>query len=212
MKKKDRVNRFIEYFSKNLPEAKTELEYNNAFELTVAVVLSAQCTDKRVNIITKNLFKKMPTAEIMASSSVDEIFTLIKSCSYPRNKAKHLFGLSNMLINDFNAKIPNNSKDLQMLPGVGRKTANVVASVYFDIPSIGNGEGMRERTKEKAIILTIINVLLFTPPLVFWIIGNIAFIYYSLIIMSLVIILSCSTVTTKYVKKNKVKSAYTQIN
>ena len=136
MKKKDRVNRFIEYFSKNLPEAKTELEYNNAFELTVAVVLSAQCTDKRVNIITKNLFKKMPTAEIMAGSSVDEIFTLIKSCSYPRNKAKHLFGLSNMLINDFNAKIPNNSKDLQMLPGVGRKTANVVASVYFDIPSM----------------------------------------------------------------------------
>ena len=136
MKKKDRVNRFIEYFSKNLPEAKTELEYNNAFELTVAVVLSAQCTDKRVNIITKNLFKKMPTAEIMAGSSVDEIFTLIKSCSYPRNKAKHLFGLSNMLINDFNAKIPNNSKDLQKLPGVGRKTANVVASVYFDIPSM----------------------------------------------------------------------------
>ena len=136
MKKIDRVNRFIEYFSKNLPEAKTELEYNNAFELTVAVVLSAQCTDKRVNIITKNLFKKMPTAEIMAGSSVDEIFTLIKSCSYPRNKAKHLFGLSNMLINDFNAKIPNNSKDLQMLPGVGRKTANVVVSVYFDIPSM----------------------------------------------------------------------------
>jgi len=136
MKKKVRVNRFIEYFSKNLPEAKTELEYNNAFELTVAVVLSAQCTDKRVNIITKNLFKKMPTAEIMASSTVDEIFTLIKSCSYPRNKAKHLFGLSNMLINDFNAKIPNNSKDLQKLPGVGRKTANVVASVYFDIPSM----------------------------------------------------------------------------
>jgi len=90
--------------------------------------------------------------------------------------------------------------------------AKQIIDKYFDIPSIGNGDGMRERTKEKAIILTIINVLLFSPPLVFWIIGNIAFIYYSLIIMSLVIILSCSTVTTKYVKKNKVKSAYTQIN
>ena len=90
--------------------------------------------------------------------------------------------------------------------------AKQIIDKYFDIPSIGNGEGMRERTKEKAIILTIINVLLFTPPLVFWIIGNIAFIYYSLIIMGLVVLLSCSTVTTKYVKKNKVKSAYTQIN
>ena len=89
--------------------------------------------------------------------------------------------------------------------------AKQIIDKYFDIPSV-NGDGMRERTKEKAIILTIINVLLFTPPLVFWIIGNIAFIYYSLIIMSLVIILSCSAVTTKYVKKNKVKSAYTQIN
>ena len=90
--------------------------------------------------------------------------------------------------------------------------AKQIIDKYFDIPAIGNGEAMRERTKEKAIILTIINVLLFTPPLVFWIIGNIAFIYYSLIIMSLVIILSCSSVTTKYVKKNKEKSAYTQIN
>jgi len=90
--------------------------------------------------------------------------------------------------------------------------AKQIIDKYFDIPAIGNGDGMRERTKEKAIILTIINVLLFTPLLVFWIIGNVAFIYYSLIIMSLVIILSCSAVTTKYVKKNKVKSAYTQIN
>jgi hypothetical protein len=90
--------------------------------------------------------------------------------------------------------------------------AKQIIDKYFDIPSIGNGDGLRERTKEKAIILTIINVLLFTPPLVFWIVGSIAFIYYSLIIMSLVIILSCSKLTTKYVKKNKVKSAYTQIN
>jgi hypothetical protein len=90
--------------------------------------------------------------------------------------------------------------------------AKNILDKYFDIPSIGNGEAIRERTKEKAIILTIINVLLFSPPIIFWIIGNIAFIYYSLIIMCLVMILSCSTVTTKYVKKNKEKSAYTQIN
>lgn len=90
--------------------------------------------------------------------------------------------------------------------------AKQIIDKYFDIPAIGNGEAMRERTKEKAIILTIINVLLFTPPIVFWIIGSVAFIYYSIIIMGLVVILSCSTITTKYVKKNKIKSAYTQIN
>jgi hypothetical protein len=90
--------------------------------------------------------------------------------------------------------------------------AKQIIDKYFDIPAIGNGEAMRERTKEKAIILTIINVLLFTPPIVFWIIGSVAFIYYSIIIMGLVVILSCSTITTKYIKKNKEKSAYTQIN
>jgi len=119
-----------------MPEAKTELEYNNAFELTVAVVLSAQCTDKRVNIITKKLFKEMPGPEVMAGASIDAIFQLIRSCSYPRNKAKHLSGLAKMLIADFDGKIPSNLQDLQKLPGVGRKTANVVGSVYFDIPAM----------------------------------------------------------------------------
>ena len=119
-----------------MPEAKTELEYRNAFELTVAVVLSAQCTDKRVNIVTKRLFEKMPNPEIMAEASIDSIFDFIKSCSYPRNKAKYLSGLSNMLIVDFDGKVPDNLDDLQRLPGVGRKTANVIASVYFDIPSM----------------------------------------------------------------------------
>ena len=119
-----------------MPEAKTELEYKNAFELTVAVVLSAQCTDKRVNIITKNLFKEMPVPQVMAEASIDAIFDLIKSCSYPRNKAKHLSGLAKMVITDFNGKIPANLEDLQKLPGVGRKTANVVGSVYFDIPAM----------------------------------------------------------------------------
>ena len=119
-----------------MPEAKTELEYKNAFELTVAVVLSAQCTDKRVNSITKNLFKEMPVPQVMAEASIDAIFDLIKSCSYPRNKAKHLSGLAKMVIADFNGKIPANLEDLQKLPGVGRKTANVVGSVYFDIPAM----------------------------------------------------------------------------
>tara|TARA_B100000214_G_scaffold11438_2_gene8211 strand:- start:889 stop:1524 length:636 start_codon:yes stop_codon:yes gene_type:complete len=136
LNKKERTKQFIAYFSKNMPEAKTELDYNNAFELTVAVVLSAQCTDKRVNIITKKLFQKMPTAEVMSVASIDTIFNLIKSCSYPRNKAKHLAGLSKMLVADFNGKVPNNLIDLQKLPGVGRKTANVIGSVFFNIPAM----------------------------------------------------------------------------
>jgi len=136
MNKQERVRLFIDYFSENLPEAKTELNYSNVFELTVAVVLSAQCTDKRVNIITKKLFEYLPTAEVMAEASIDYIFDLIKSCSYPRNKAKHLSGLAKMLIEDFNSEIPDSIEELQKLPGVGRKTANVVGSVYFDIPAM----------------------------------------------------------------------------
>ena len=136
MNKQERIKQFIAHFSENMPEAKTELEYKNAFELTVAVVLSAQCTDKRVNIITKNLFKEMPVPQVMAEASIDAIFDLVKSCSYPRNKAKHLSGLAKMVIADFNGKIPANLDDLQKLPGVGRKTANVVGSVYFDIPAM----------------------------------------------------------------------------
>ena len=136
MKKQERVSLFIDYFSEYLPEAKTELHYTNAFELTVAVVLSAQCTDKRVNIITPKLFEEFPTAEIMSEASVDHIFELIKSCSYPRNKAKHLLGLAKMLVNEYNSEIPASLEELQRLPGVGRKTANVVGSVYFDIPAM----------------------------------------------------------------------------
>ncbi len=136
MNKKDRTQKFIAHFSENMPEAKTELDYTNVFELTVAVVLSAQCTDKRVNIITKNLFTEMPVAEVMAEASIDAIFDLIKSCSYPRNKAKHLSGLAKMLVNDFDSKVPDNLEDMQKLPGVGRKTANVIGSVYYDIPAM----------------------------------------------------------------------------
>jgi len=136
MNKKERTQYFITYFDENMPDAKTELDYTNVFELTVAVILSAQCTDKRVNLITKDLFREFPTAEVMAEASIDEIFDLIKSCSYPRNKSKHLSGMAKMLIQDFNAEIPANIEDLQKLPGVGRKTANVVGSVYFDIPAM----------------------------------------------------------------------------
>ena len=136
MNKKERTQRFIAHFSEHMPKAKTELDYTNVFELTVAVLLSAQCTDKRINIITKNLFREMPTVQVMAESSIDAIFDLIKSCTYPRNKAKHLSGMAKMLMQDFNAEIPANIIDLQKLPGVGRKTANVVGSVYFDIPAM----------------------------------------------------------------------------
>ena len=136
MNKKERAKQFIAYFSENMPEAKTELDYRNVFELTVAVILSAQCTDKRVNIITKKLFKEIPNAEVMAVSSIDSIFDLIKSCSYPRNKAKYLSGMAKMLMKDFDGEVPDNLYDLQKLPGVGRKTANVVGAVYFDIPAM----------------------------------------------------------------------------
>lgn len=136
MKKQERVSLFIDYFSEHLPEAKTELHYTNAFELTVAVVLSAQCTDKRVNMITPKLFEEFPDPEIMSEASLDHIFELIKSCSYPRNKAKHLLGLAKMLVNEYNSEIPDSLEELQRLPGVGRKTANVVGSVYFDIPAM----------------------------------------------------------------------------
>ena len=136
MNKKERAKAFITHFSKNMPEAKTELDYSNVFELTVAVILSAQCTDKRVNIITKNLFKLLPTAAVMAEASIDVIFDLIKSCTYPRNKAKYLSDMSKMLMKDFDSQIPSTIEGLQKLPGVGRKTANVVGSVYFDIPAM----------------------------------------------------------------------------
>ena len=136
MNKKQRTKQFIAHFFKNMPEAKTELDYSNSFELTIAVILSAQCTDKRVNIITKKLFGEMPTSEVMAASSVDAIFDLIKSCTYPRNKAKYLSGMAKMLIKDFEGEVPANLEDLQKLPGVGRKTANVIGSVYFDIPAM----------------------------------------------------------------------------
>ncbi len=117
-----------------MPTADTELHYTNPFQLLVSVILSAQCTDKRVNMVTPALFKAFPTAQTMAESSPETVYEYIKSVSYPNNKSKHLVGMARMLISDFDGKVPSDTDELQKLPGVGRKTANVVASVVFNAP------------------------------------------------------------------------------
>lgn len=136
MLKQERYKLFVDYFSKNQPNAVTELHYSNPFELLVAVILSAQCTDKRINQITPALFERFPDAESMAAASVEEIFSYIRSVSYPNNKAKHLSGMAKMLIEKYNGEVPASHEELQKLPGVGRKTANVIVSVIFDVPAI----------------------------------------------------------------------------
>lgn len=136
MRKTERFNLFIAHFSVAMPEAASELNYRNPYELLVAVILSAQCTDKRVNIITPPLFEKFPTPEKLAASTVADVFSFIKTCSYPNNKAKHLVGMAQTLITLFNGTVPDDVEELQKLPGVGRKTANVIASVIFDKPAM----------------------------------------------------------------------------
>jgi endonuclease-3 len=136
MQKKERYTALVKYFSENYPEAETELVYTNPYELLVAVILSAQCTDKRVNIVTAKLFPRFPTPESLAAASSDEIFEYIRSVSYPNNKAKHLVGMARVLVNDFNSEVPNSIEDLQKMPGVGRKTANVIVSVIFNQPAM----------------------------------------------------------------------------
>lgn len=136
MTKKERYQYIIEWFQKNMPVAETELDYRNPFELLVAVILSAQCTDKRVNMVTPALFEAFPTAEKMSQAEVFEVFEYIKSISFPNNKAKYLVGMSQMLSRDFNSIVPNNVKDLIKFPGVGRKTANVIVSVIYEKPAM----------------------------------------------------------------------------
>lgn len=136
MKKKERFEQLIAYFSEHMPVAETELAYNNPYELLVAVILSAQCTDKRINLVTPKLFAQFPDAESLAAASVDAIFQLIRSVSYPNNKAKHLKGMATLLVQEFNGIVPSEQADLVKLPGVGRKTANVIASVVFDKPAM----------------------------------------------------------------------------
>jgi endonuclease-3 len=136
MTRKERYEKLVAYFSESQPEAETELNYSNPFELLVAVVLSAQCTDVRINKVTPRLFQDFPTPEHLANAHFDELFPYIKSVSYPNNKTKHLIGLGKMLVEDFNSEIPESLSDLQKLPGVGRKTANVVTSVVWNQPSM----------------------------------------------------------------------------
>lgn len=136
MTKKERFEAFVKYFSESYPEPETELQYSNPFELLVAVVLSAQCTDVRINKVTPALFRDFPTPEHMAASHFDELFPYIRSVSYPNNKTKHLLSLSKRLVEEFNSEIPTTIKELTSLQGVGRKTANVVVSVLFNQPAM----------------------------------------------------------------------------
>ena len=134
MTTKERYQLFVEHFSKANPTAETELHYSNPFELLVAVILSAQCTDKRVNIVTKDLFRRYTSPQTLAEADVEEVFEYIKSVTYPNNKAKHLVGMAKLLVSNFKSTVPDDVDDLQKLPGVGRKTANVIASVVYNKP------------------------------------------------------------------------------
>jgi len=136
MTKKERYDHFVGWFTVNMPDPETELKFKNSFELLVAVVLSAQCTDKRVNIVTEKLFLDFPSAALMATSNFDELFPYIRSISYPNNKTKHLLGLSKILTDKFNGNVPMSIDQLQTLPGVGRKTANVIVSVLDQQPAM----------------------------------------------------------------------------
>jgi endonuclease-3 len=136
MTKKERYKGVIEWFEENRPVAETELHYRDPFQLLVAVILSAQCTDKRINMITPALFEVYPTPEKLSQATPGEVFEYIKSVSYPNSKSGHLVGMAKMLVDDFGGKVPSDIDELQKLPGVGRKTANVIASVVFDKPAM----------------------------------------------------------------------------
>lgn len=131
MTKKDLYQKVIEYFNAAMPVAETELHYEDPFQLLIAVILSAQCTDKRVNMITPPLFRDFPTPEALATTTPEVVYEYIKSVSYPNNKAKHLVGMAQMLVKDFRSQVPDTLEELVKLPGVGRKTANVIQSVVF---------------------------------------------------------------------------------
>lgn len=136
MLRKERYTGVFKYFAEHHPHPETELHYENPFQLLVAVILSAQCTDKRINMVTPDLFKRFPNANALADVTSDIVFDYIKSISYPNNKAKHLVGMAKMLKEDFGGIVPDTIEELQKLPGVGRKTANVIASVIYDVPAI----------------------------------------------------------------------------
>ncbi|TVR71028.1 MAG: endonuclease III [Marinilabiliales bacterium] len=136
MRKEERFRKVLEYFIREQPAPETELLYTDPYQLVVAVILSAQCTDKRVNMITPGFFSRFPDAHSLAGAGVEEVFELIKSCSYPNNKSKHLVGMAKVLTEEFGGEMPADVEKLQRLPGVGRKTANVLASVIYNMPAM----------------------------------------------------------------------------
>lgn len=136
MERTELYRKVTEWFKANMETAETELHYDTPFHLLIAVILSAQCTDKRVNIHTPQIFKRFPNPEDLAEACFEEVYELIRSISFPNNKAKHLIGMAKMLVNDFGSKVPSDPQELQALPGVGRKTANVIASVIYNKPVI----------------------------------------------------------------------------
>ena len=136
MNRKDRYFHIINYFQENMPLAETELHYQNPYQLLVAVILSAQCTDRRVNATVPPLFQRYPDPQSLAQASSQDVYQLIKSVSYPNSKTSHLIGMAQKLVNDFGGEVPSDIDDLMSLPGVGRKTANVIASIIYDKPVI----------------------------------------------------------------------------
>ena len=136
MKRKERFERVLGYFREQQPIATTELQFASAFQLLVATVLSAQCTDKRVNMVTPDLFSRFPDARSMAAAEVDDVLEYVKSVSYPNSKAQHLVALSRMIVSDYGGEVPSDGKELERLPGVGRKKANVVQAVWFGKPTL----------------------------------------------------------------------------
>ncbi|WP_038032185.1 endonuclease III [Thermonema rossianum] len=136
MKREERYQKVLDYFQKTQPEAQTELHYETPFQLLVAVILSAQCTDERVNKVTPALFERYPSPQDLAQAKVEDVYELIKSISYPNNKAKHLVGMAKMLVEQYGGEVPDTMEALVKLPGVGRKTANVILSVIYDQPAM----------------------------------------------------------------------------
>ena len=136
MTRKERFAGIVGWFEQNVPVAETELHYGNPYQLLVAVILSAQCTDKRVNLVTPPLFERFPSAQALASASFEEVFPFVKSVSYPNAKARHLIAMAQMLVSDYGGVVPSDIDALMRMPGLGRKTANVIASIVYDQPVI----------------------------------------------------------------------------
>jgi endonuclease III len=153
MKRQELYDNILSYFEQNIPEAETELLYDNPFQLLVAVILSAQCTDKRVNLTTPAIFASFPTPQAMAATDFDTLFPIIRSISYPNNKTKHLLGMAQMLLDKFDGEVPMTVDELVLLPGVGRKTANVITSVIDEQPNMAVDTHVFRVSKRLALIM-----------------------------------------------------------